>query len=176
MADTMKTSPIIAFPIIPIASAAFLSLIAPLDLSYAQTPDTPPPKADVPAAAPKPERTGPSDNQIANDVDAKIARLKADLQLTAEQETNWGLLETTLHDYGVAQFKRSLADKNMHQDRHERPNDIAMMRDEANRLSARADALKKLASAADPLYGTLDDHQRRRLAQFMQHALEYDQR
>jgi hypothetical protein len=122
------------------------------------------------------ERTGPPDNQIANEVDARIARLKAGLRLTSEQEKNWSGLQTALHEYGVGQFKRFMEGRSLRQDRrdredqsqrNDRPNDIARMRNEADELTSRAASLKKLADAAEPLYGTLDDRQKRRLVQFM---------
>jgi hypothetical protein len=124
------------------------------------------------APAAQADRAGPADNQIADDVDAKIAKLKADLRLTADQENNWSSLQTTLHDYGVDQFKTIVAGRSARHDRDDHPNDIAMMRSEADRLTARAASLKKLADAADPLYGSLDDRQKHRLVQFMQTEFE----
>jgi hypothetical protein len=119
------------------------------------------------------ERTGPADNQIANDVDARIARLKADLRLTSDQEKNWGGLQTVLHDHGVGEMKSPTAGRSARADRDERPNDIVMMRDEANELNAKAASLKKLADAVDPLYGSLDDRQRHKLVQFMKAEIEH---
>jgi hypothetical protein len=41
------------------------------------------------------------------------------------------------------------------------------MRMKADDLSARGASLKKLADAAEPLYGSLDDRQKRELVQFL---------
>ncbi len=166
--------------IIGLSSAALLCAID-VNRSFAGTNDNPPtqvePKAD-PAA--QTQRTGPSDNQIANDVDARIARLKADLQLTSDQEKNWSGLQTVFHDYGVGELKNVMAGRSARTDRedqsrrNDRPNDIVMMRDEADELNSRAASLKKLADAAEPLYGSLDDRQKHKLVQFMK--IEVDHR
>jgi len=41
---------------------------------------------------------------------------------------------------------------------------VARLRERAQTMAANADAMKKIADAADPLYKTLDDGQKRRLA------------
>ena len=47
----------------------------------------------------------------------------------------------------------------------QKPNDpVARLRDRADTMATTAAALKKIADAADPLYKTLDDGQKRRLA------------
>jgi hypothetical protein len=181
------------------ASAAILSA-ATLNVSFADPSDDPmsdqieehhapasdaapvPGPAPVPGSAPavQSERAAPPDNQIANDVDAHIARLKADLRLTADQENNWTGLQTSLRDFEINQMAARTAGRSTREDRRDRsdrersdrPNDIAMMRSEADRLSAHSAALKKLADAAEPLYGSLDDRQKRRLVQFLRNDLE----
>ncbi len=166
--------------IIGLSSVALLGAIH-VNPSFAETNDNPPstqsdPKADPAARA---QRTGPSDNQIANDVDARIARLKADLQLTSDQEKSWSGLQTTLHDYGVGEFKNVVAGRSARMDREDQsqrndhPNDIVLMRDEAAELNSRAASLKKLADAAEPLYGSLDDRQKHQLVQFMKTQIEH---
>ena len=40
----------------------------------------------------------PTANQIIDEADARIARFKADLQLTPDQDKNWGGLQSALHD------------------------------------------------------------------------------
>ncbi len=166
--------------IIGLSSAALLG-VTHVDHSYAETNDNPPPAQSESKADPavRAQRTGPSDNQIANDVDARIARLKADLQLTSDQEKTWSGLQTALHDYGVGEFKTVVAgrssriDREGQSQRNDHPNDIAMMRDEAAELSSKAASLKKLADAAEPLYGSLDDRQKHKLVQFMKAQIEH---
>ncbi len=131
------------------------------------------------ASARATEMTGPADNQIANEVDARIARLKASLQLTVEQERSWPGIQSTLHDYGIEKF-RELARNNEARrgsrrnsaEKVEQPDDIALMRREAESLQKGADAMKKLADAAEPLYGALNERQRRLLIRFI--SSEFD--
>ena len=46
---------------------------------------------------------------------------------------------------------------------------VARLRDRADTMVATAEAMKKIADAADPLYKTLDDGQKRRLAILTHH-------
>ncbi len=163
------------FLIIGIASVA-LTGFANVNVSIAQTGDTPP-------AAQSEQKTEPVDNQIANEVDARIAELKANLHLTGDQEKNWAGLQTALHDYGVGQSKNAMEGANRpsrsereEKGHNERPNDIALMRTMADDLAARAASMKKLADAAEPLYTSLDDRQRKELSQFLKTDFEKHRR
>ncbi|WP_294537165.1 hypothetical protein [uncultured Rhodoblastus sp.] len=126
------------------------------------------------------QQTGPADNQIANEVDARIARLKAYLNLTVDQEKNWPGLQSALHDYGVVRLKSALERGNRQsrrereQQRRDRPDDIALLRTMANGLAARGAALNKLADAAEPLFTSLDDRQKRELFQYLR--TDYERR
>ena len=51
-------------------------------------------------------RDPPSASQIADQVDARIAKLKADLRLNEDQGKNWGSVQTALHDIGVNRANR----------------------------------------------------------------------
>ena len=147
--------------------------------------------APAPAPAPTEQKAdtaapgGPADNQIANEVDARIAQLKASLRLTTDQEKNWSGLQSALHDFGIVQMKGRIDDGMRRYDRRdrddrttqaERPDDIALMRRQADQLTARAASLKTLANAAEPLYGALDDRQKRKLMGFMSEAFEFRRR
>ena len=46
-------------------------------------------------------REGPTANQLVDEADSRIARLKADLRLTPEQSDKWGDLQKVLHDRAV---------------------------------------------------------------------------
>ena len=72
------------FRIIGLAAAALIGS-AQINGSFAQTGDKTPPTQSE-------QKPGPADNQIANDVDAIIAQLKANLRLTVDQEKNWARL------------------------------------------------------------------------------------
>ena len=177
-----------------LVGVALLSAVG-INQSLAQTSNpAPPPATQAPTVNPAPAadtaRSGPTDNQIGDEVDARIAKLKADLRLTADQDGNWAGLQTGLHDYGVNQIKSHLNYRNSREDRREerrdakdrdeargkndtvQPTAIAQMRSEADELSARAADLKKLADAAEPIYRSLDDSQRRVLVRFMRTGFE----
>jgi hypothetical protein len=131
--------------------------------------------AGVALAQSTPPREGmrmrPSTEDIAAFTDARIAALKAGLKLTAEQEKNWPAVETALRDMAKQRAERAQA----RADRRDAargndsaaqpaPDAIARMREGADGLSRRADNLKKLADASEPLYKSLDDGQKRRFA------------
>jgi gas vesicle protein len=103
-------------------------------------------------------------NQITNDFAARTAHIKADLRLTPEQEKNWPGFESAMSDIGKRYGDRQTA---MQADRTQQkaPADvIEQLRDEAQFLSERSADRKTLADAAQPLYASLDDQQKRRFA------------
>ncbi len=106
-------------------------------------------------------------------VDARIAGVKAGLKLTPEQEKNWPAVETAVRDLAKERIARMQERRDARAARREaRRNDnapreqrdgIAMLRQRADALTTRAAGLKRLADAAEPLYKSLDDAQKRRL-------------
>jgi hypothetical protein len=62
--------------------------------------------AGIQAAAAPRDRGPPTASQIGDQVDARIAKLKADLRLTEDQSRNWGSVQTALHDIGVNRATR----------------------------------------------------------------------
>ncbi len=99
--------------------------------------------------------------------DARIAALKAGLELNAEQQKNWPPLESAMRDLAKQRAERFAAwrerrDDNQGQDMEVSP--IDRLARTSERLSARAADLQKLAGAAKPLYDSLDDGQKRRFA------------
>lgn len=92
--------------------------------------------------------------------DARIAALKAGLQLTAEQEKNWPALEKALRDGAKARSERFAARASA-----DKPRDpVERLRLRAETMSQRGAALKEIADAAAPLYQSLDDAQKRRFS------------
>jgi zinc resistance-associated protein len=95
--------------------------------------------------------------------DAHIAAVKAGLELTPDQDKLWGPVEEAVRD----------AVKNMIAQRQQtaqagRPADpIARLRLQGDAATARGDALHKLADAAQPLWASLSDDQKRRLPVLM---------
>jgi hypothetical protein len=101
--------------------------------------------------------------------DARIAAVHAGLKLTADQEKLWPAVETAARDFAKLRIDRANARMNAKPDDAQNPEDpVARLRMRADNMAATAAAMKKIADAADPLYKTLDEGQKRRLA-FLTH-------
>jgi hypothetical protein len=98
--------------------------------------------------------------------DARIAAVHAGLKLNADQEKLWPPVETAVRDFAKMRIDRANARMNAKPDEdQQKPDDpVARLRERADNMATSAAALKKIAEAADPLYKTLDDGQKRRLA------------
>jgi len=133
-----------------LAGAAALA-IAGGSLAYAQGP-----RGDR-----GPDRWKPNAEDASAFTDARIAALKAGLKLTPEQEKNWPAVETVLRDLAKQRVERRAAradDRNRDRDR----DPIERLRERADRMTEAGTNLKKLVDAAQPLYQSLDDAQKRR--------------
>jgi hypothetical protein len=100
-------------------------------------------------------------------VDARIAAVHAGLKLTPDQEKLWPPVETAVRDFAKLRLDRANARmkaENESQDQQKVDDPVARLRERADNMAASASAMKKIADAADPLYKTLDDGQKRRLA------------
>lgn len=93
-------------------------------------------------------------------IDARIAAVKAGLRLTPEQEKNWPAVEAAVRDL----IKLREDQRATRRERFDERDPVARMRSGADSLAAMADGIKRVADAADPLYKSLDDAQKRRLA------------
>jgi hypothetical protein len=97
--------------------------------------------------------------QIVANSDAYIDRIKAELNLTPEQEKNWSGFSSAMHYLG-----HNGADRlNLRVARAKRdpPDDIIeQMRNEAQFLVDRAQDQRSVADAAEPLFASLDDKQK----------------
>jgi len=94
-------------------------------------------------------------------VDAHIAALKAGLKLSAEQERLWPPVEGAIRNLTGLHLTHMQA---MRQTRAMMASDpVGLLRGMADHMSQGADAMRKLADAAAPLYTTLDEGQKRRL-------------
>jgi len=110
-------------------------------------------------------RMSPEDR--ASLTDARIAAVKAGLKLTPDQEKLWPPVEAAVRDFAKLRIDRANARMNAERDSQDsqKPSDpVARLRDRADTMAATAAAMKRIADAADPLYKTLDDGQKRRLA------------
>ena len=98
--------------------------------------------------------------------DARIAAVHAGLKLTAEQEKLWPPVEAAVREFAKLRIDRANARMNAPDDSNQqKPDDpVSRLRERAETMATTAAAMKKIAEAADPLYKTLDDGQKRRLA------------
>lgn len=100
--------------------------------------------------------------------DARIAAVHAGLKLNPDQEKLWPPVEAAVRDFAKLRMDRANARINARPDDSQdaqKPDDpVARLRERADNMATSAAAMKKIADAADPLYKTLDDGQKRRLA------------
>lgn len=100
--------------------------------------------------------------------DARVAIIKAALQLTPDQEKYWPAVESAIRARAKnrqARLERlaDLRDRGPMEVLHDR-SPIELMQRRADSLGQRAADLKKLAEAWDPLFKTLSDDQKKRMA------------
>jgi hypothetical protein len=119
--------------------------------------------------------------------DARIAAVKAGLTLTPDQEKLWPPIESAVRDFAKMRMDRANARMNAQAgdskdaqngapktdaaktdaakaDARKEDDPVSRLHQRADNMAATAAALKRIADAADPLYKTLDDGQKRRLA------------
>jgi hypothetical protein len=103
--------------------------------------------------------------------DARIAAVHAGLKLTPDQEKLWPPVETAVRDFAKLRIDRANARMKaddskdaQKQDSQNLADPVARLRERADTMATTAAAMKKIADAADPLYKTLDEGQKRRLA------------
>ena len=120
------------------------------------------------------ERMSPEDR--AAFADARIAAVKAGLKLTPDQEKLWPPVEAAVRDFAKLRIDRANARmkaENDQTDQQKVDDPVARLRERADNMATSAAALKKIADAADPLYKTLDDGQKRRLALLTHHGGQF---
>ena len=119
-----------------------------------------------------PQGFRPSAEDVAALTDARVAGLKAGLKLTAEQEKNWPAVEAAIRDLAKERADRMATRREARRggdnaQQQPRPDAITRLRQGADAMTARATGLKKLADAAEPLYKSLDDGQKRRFGMLL---------
>jgi zinc resistance-associated protein len=99
--------------------------------------------------------------------DARIGALKAVLQLTPAQEAQWPAIDAALRDMIKARFERIRAIRN-----EPSASDLGVrLRNRGEAMMAMGNGLKKLADAAEPLFRSLNDAQKRRL-KFLEQVMD----
>jgi hypothetical protein len=97
--------------------------------------------------------------QIVSNSDAYIERIKAELNLTPEQEKSWFGFSSAMHYLGHNGADR--LNLRIARAKRDPPDDIIeQMRNEAQFLVDRAQDQRSVADAADPLFASLDDKQK----------------
>ncbi len=132
-------------------TAAILSLSLPISTAFAEPPGRGPEHHRAFSAA-----------DAAAFTNARIAALKAGLELTPAQEKLWPAFEATLRDNAKARAARLGEWREKKEEAREKPDVLAMLRAGGKALAERGAELEKLADAAKPLYDTLDEAQKRR--------------
>ena len=105
-------------------------------------------------------------------IDARIAAVHAGLKLNADQEKLWPPVEAAVRDFAKLRIDRANARMNAQRsdsDDQKADDPVARLRQRADDMAATSASLKKIADAADPLYKTLDEGQKRRLAVLTRH-------
>ncbi len=106
----------------------------------------------------------PSAADMAAFTDARIAALKAGLELTADQQKNWPAFEQALRDLAQLRVARIEA-REQHQQQQQgqsQSGPFDRLARQADNLAKRSAALKKVADAGGPLYQSLTDAQKER--------------
>lgn len=105
-------------------------------------------------------------DQIVANSDAYIERIKAELNLTPEQEKHWYIFSSAMHYLGHNGAER--LNLRIARAKRDPPDDIIeQMRNEAQFLVDRAADQRNVADAAEPLYASLDDKQKQIFIQEM---------
>jgi zinc resistance-associated protein len=109
------------------------------------------------------QRHRPSTEDIKAFTDARIAALKAGLQLTPDQEKNWPAFEQAVRELAKLHLQRLQAREAREAAGDRQPADpFARLQNRAEALSQFGAALKHVADTGTPLYQSLDDAQKRR--------------
>jgi hypothetical protein len=112
----------------------------------------------VAVARDRSDRSELTANQMADRADAQTAKLKVDLNLTADQEKNWSGFASAMQDMSRKQADRRIAVRDARAQQGAKFDVLDEMRKSAD---------AKLADAAQPLYATFNEQQKQRFAETM---------
>jgi len=113
------------------------------------------------------DRSELSANQMVDRADVRTAKLKVDLNLTADQEKNWSGFASAMQDMSRKQADRRIAIRDARAEQQGKFDVLDEMRKNADAQIERSNDQKKLADAAQPLYTTLNEQQKQRFAESM---------
>lgn len=132
----------------------------------------------LPAAAQnRADNNRPTINQLVAQDEARIAQLKANLRVNQDQESEWGRLETALKDISRKRAERRLASMDewdkRDTDKDRKPLTHAQaLRKHADALALRAEEIRAIADAAEPLSEKLDNRQRQHVDQIIRNYVQ----
>jgi predicted YcjX-like family ATPase len=113
-------------------------------------------------ASDRQSRAATTADQMTDEAEAHIVRVKTELRLRADQETEWSGLEAALREMAKRRADRLMA---LRAEREQRKGPVGVLdhwRRRADVLSERSATLKRLADAAQPLFATFDERQKTR--------------
>ena len=140
-----------------LAGAAAVAIIG-CSAVYAQDRAAPAPGVrDIP-------RWQPTAEDFSAFTDARVAALKAGLKLTPAQEKNWPAFEQAYRDLAKARADQMRAFREQRQGDQTDTDYVSRLQRRADALIARGNALKSFGVATAPLYQSLDESQKHRLA------------
>jgi LTXXQ motif family protein len=111
------------------------------------------------------DRTELTATQMTDRAEAQTAKMKVDLNLTADQEKNWSGFASAMHDMSKKQADRRIAMRDARAQQHGSLDALDEMRKNADTQIERSNDRKKLADAAQPLYTSLNEQQKSRFAE-----------
>ena len=106
-------------------------------------------------------------NQMADRSDARIAKMKVDLNLTADQDKSWTGFASAMQDMNKKQADRRIAKRDARAQQQGTIDLIDELRRNADSQIEYANERKKLADAAQPLYASLNEQQKNRFADML---------
>jgi hypothetical protein len=110
-------------------------------------------------------RGPPTAEEMRAFADARLAALKAGLQLTEQQAAHWPAFEQAMREWQKLRADRALARMQQRSEAATPSADpAARLRQRGMRMADTGAAMKKLGDAMEPLYKNLDDNQKRRFA------------
>jgi zinc resistance-associated protein len=108
-------------------------------------------------------RHRPSAEDMAAFTDARIAALKAGLELTPDQAKNWPAFEQALRDMAQLRAQRRQAREAREQSQNQTPTaPFDRLAQRADNMAKTGAALKRIADAGTPLFASLNDAQKGR--------------
>ncbi len=111
------------------------------------------------------ERAELTASQITDRAEVQTAKLKVDLNLTADQEKNWPAFAGAMQDMSKKQADRRIAMRDTRAQQNGPFDALDEMRKNADSLIELSNDRKKLADAAQPLYTSLNEQQKSRFAE-----------